>query len=130
MNGIKKVYSLTISWFLEHERQILLLIGFLFIALISFTFGTAKGAKLTQEPIVVNKPMVEPVVIKEDCASDSLTETVLTKEDCVYVGSAKGEKYYPPSCSYAKKIAKENLRCFTSDEDAVNKGYTRSKSCK
>ena len=122
---LKKAIAHIISWFLTYEKQILLLIGFIVVAALSFVFGTLKGAELTQSPIVVNKPVGEAIVIRELCADD-----IITVKDCIYVGSIKGAKYYPPSCSYAKKISKENLRCFTSDEDAIDKGYTKSTSCK
>ncbi len=121
----KKTYSKIINWFLEYEKQLLLLIGFIIVGLLSFVFGTLKGAELVQEPIIVTKPIGEPIVIKEVCAND-----IITAKDCIYVGSTKGTKYYPPSCSFAKKISKENLRCFKSDKDAQDKGYTRSSSCK
>ena len=121
----KKTYTKTINWFLKYEKQLLLIIGFVIIALLCFVFGLLKGAQLIQKPILVTKPLGEPVIIKEVC-----NENLLDATNCIYVGSIKGTKYYPPSCSFAKKISKENLRCFESDKDAQAKGYTRSKSCK
>ncbi len=122
---LKKIIANIVFWFVTHEKQILLLIGFIVIALLSFVFGVFKGAELVQSPIIVNKPIGEPIIIKEICAND-----IITASECIYVGSIKGAKYYPPSCSYAKKISKENLRCFKSDEDAIAKGYTKSTTCK
>ena len=122
---INKLRKFSATWFLENERQILLIIGFVIVAALSFVFGTLKGAGITQSPIIVEKPVGEPLVIKELCA-----DSVMTREDCIYVGSVKGTKYYPPDCSYAKKISKENLRCFKTDEEAMKKGYKKSTSCK
>ncbi len=49
--------------------------------------------------------------------------------NCQYVGSKNSTKYYPPTCSFAKRIAPQNLRCFLSDEDAQSQGYERSRGC-
>ncbi len=122
---INKLRKSLVNWFSENERQILLIIGFVVVAVLSFVFGTLKGAGITQSPIIVEKPINAPVIIKEICEN-----SVLTQKDCIYVGSVKGAKYYPPDCSYAKKISKENLRCFKSDAEAIEKGYKRSTSCK
>jgi len=102
-------------------------VGVIIIASLSFIFGVLKGAGLSQEPITVMRPQSAPVVVVRECEQDV---NILKQKDCIYVGSMKGRKYYPPSCSYAKKISKENLRCFTSDKDATDKGYTKSTSCK
>jgi hypothetical protein len=121
----KKLYVKGLKVFSKYEKRLLLVVGFILISLISFIFGLAKNSDFVQQPIVVHSPIASPILIKEVCANEKNTA-----QDCNFVGSIKGKKYYPPSCSFAKKISKENLRCFKSDEDAQNKGYTRSKSCK
>jgi hypothetical protein len=117
-----------ILWWMEHEQHILYAIGFVTITVGSFLFGAIHKNTFAQAPIVVYRPQNPPVVIAQKPEENENGN--LTAADCKFVGSIKGTKYYPPSCSYAKKITKENLRCFTSDEDAQNKGYQRSKSCK
>lgn len=124
-----KYGSAIVEWLQEYEKQVLYLIGLVTIAIGSFVFGAMHGNTFAQEPIVVYRTENEPVVITQEVAVDDIKSDLKVK-DCKYVGSIKGKKYYPPSCSYAKKITKENLRCFTSDEDAINKGYERSTSCK
>ena len=39
------------------------------------------------------------------------------KEGCLYVGSKNSDKYYPPTCKYAKRIKTENLNCYNSEEE-------------
>jgi len=124
---LKKLRKSIISWFLEYEQLLIYLVGAIIITSLSFVFGVLKGAELSQEPITVMRPQSAPVVVVKECENDI---NILKQKDCIYVGSVKGRKYYPPSCSYAKKISKENLRCFTSDKDATDKGYTKSTSCK
>ena len=126
MNTYKKNIIL---WWEEYEQHILYVIGFITIAVGSFLFGLMYKNTFAQAPIVVYRPENPPVVIEKEVSEENLN-TGIAEKDCKYVGSIKGTKYYPPSCSYAKKIAKENLRCFVSDEDAINKGYQRSTSCK
>jgi len=123
---LKKLRKLAVNWFLEYEQLLIYLVGIIIVASLSFVFGVLKGTGLSQEPITVMRPQSAPVVITEKCESEDI---VLKQKDCIYVGSTKGKKYYPPSCSHAKRISKENLRCFTSDEDAIGKGYERSTSC-
>ncbi|MCK4635391.1 MAG: hypothetical protein KAT32_00870 [Candidatus Moranbacteria bacterium] len=119
-----------VSFFVKNERRIVVGFGIFLITLISFTFGIMKGKGISQEPLVISMPEVPPVIINSSESSaeekNKIGEVLTT---CIYVGSKKGSKYYPPTCSYAEKIISENLRCFSSDEDAVNKGYTKTSSC-
>ncbi len=130
MLNLKELYiklkKIITEGFLEHEQSFIYFVGIVIVASLSFVFGILKGVGLSQKPITVMRPQNPPVVITKEC---EVQNTVLKQKDCVYVGSVKGKKYYPPSCSYAKKISKENLRCFTSDEDAIKKGYEKSTSC-
>jgi len=124
---MKKKISTIVVWLQNHEKQLLGIIAVSVLVPLSFVFGTLKGAKLSQEPIIVMRPQSAPIVIKENSTQEN---NILKQKDCVYVGSIKGKKYYPPSCSFAKRISKENLRCFASDKDAIDKGYEKSTSCK
>ena len=117
-----------------NEKKIVLSIALILIVLLSFTFGIMKGRGISQEPLVISLPENPPIIINsEKFLEKEVGELSKIKEienTCLYVGSQKGSKYYPPTCSYAKKVTPENLRCFASDEDAVEKGYTKSTSCK
>ncbi|HHH12377.1 MAG TPA: hypothetical protein ENJ77_00705 [Candidatus Moranbacteria bacterium] len=78
---------------------------------------------------------IERGQIKEVAAATAPSEAKKPASDgekrvCRFVGSRKSDKYYPPECSHARRIAPENLRCFLSAADAESKGYTRSKACR
>jgi len=49
--------------------------------------------------------------------------------DTKYVGSKNSDKYYPCDSGYAKMVKRENIVCFSSDEDARSKGYIPCKRC-
>jgi len=125
---MRKQYGRMLARIKSHESQLLCIIGFGVIAVLSFVFGALHSTTFEQAPIIVHQPESPPVVITQRSDQDAVLD--ITAKDCMYVGSIKGKKYYPPSCSYARKIAKENLRCFISDQDAVDKGYKKSTSCK
>lgn len=125
---MNRMLSRAISWITRHEKQLVYGGGLIMVGLLCFVFGVLQGHGLSNEPITVMRPSGEPIILP--CTNGEREEAAeMTEKDCKYVGSIKGSKYYPPSCSHAKKIAKENLRCFTSDEDAHEKGYQRSTSC-
>ncbi len=113
--------------FIAKERIILIFLGYIVIAAMFFLFGVFKGVEISPQPIVIHEPHPDSTVIQKNCQEDA--DLVISQDNCIYVGSIKGAKYYPPSCAYAKNIAKENLRCFISDQDALDKGYTKSTSC-
>lgn len=125
---MKKQIAQVAAWLRKNEKMLIYGAGLVIISLLCFVFGVLKGTGLSQEPITVMRPASEPVILTS--ASEDTESTTLTPEECKFVGSVKGSKYYPPSCSYAKKIAKENLRCFKSEQDAKEKGYEKTTSCK
>lgn len=131
---MKEYFKNLISFFARSEKKIVLGGGIFLIILLSFTFGIMKGRGIAQEPLVISLPDNPPIVIDStETLEQNIEELSKIKEiegACIYVGSSKGSKYYPPTCSYAKKVSPENLRCFSSDEDAIEKGYTKSTSCK
>lgn len=127
---MKDYFKNLMDFLVKNERKLVAGFGIFLITLISFTFGIMKGKGISQEPLIISMPEVPPVIINSSESStkekNKIGEVLTT---CIYVGSKKGSKYYPPTCSYAKNIVPENLRCFSSDEDAVNKGYTKTTSC-
>ncbi|PID52459.1 MAG: hypothetical protein CR972_02100 [Candidatus Moraniibacteriota bacterium] len=122
------MFSRVISWITLHEKHVVYGGGLIVVGGLCFVFGVLQGRGLSIDPITVMYPQTEPLMLP--CTTEEEGEEATTKKNCKYVGSIKGKKYYPPSCTYAKKIAKENLRCFISDNDAIQKGYQKSTSCK
>ena len=113
--------------FIAKERVILIILGYIVIAVMFFVFGIFKGVEISPQPITIREPHPESVIVQKNCTEGD--GAMITQDSCIYVGSTKGTKYYPPTCAYAQNIAKENLRCFISDQDALDKGYTKSTSC-
>lgn len=121
-----------IGFFIKNESKIVLVLGLFVAVLIGFTFGILKGKKFVYEPMVISIPENPPILINSNNSIDKEEKEKISENlsSCVYVGSKNGAKYYPPSCDFAKKIKPENLRCFSSDEDAKSKGYEKTTSCK
>ena len=46
-----------------------------------------------------------------------------------FAGSKNSNFFYECDCYYALKIKKDNLICFSNQEDAINKGYQESRYC-
>ena len=69
------------------------------------------------------------------CAAITPTAIVVTppayaqKQEAVYVGSARSNKYHRPSCQWAHKIKPSNLVQFSSPEEAQQQGYVPCKVC-
>ncbi len=129
----------------KYEYKIILVVGFLLVAAISFEFGymQKKAAKAT--PIIIEKAPESLKIGLEGQASGIMAsnstpnqkEPILAdsqipqnKQNCAFVGSKNSNKYYPPTCSYAKRIKPENLACFKTEQEATAQGRTRSTGCK
>lgn len=114
-------------WVRHHEKHLVVSFVAILTTVSGFFFGFYAGAAHRAQPMLtVVRGAAERTVTAENHAEATAP---LTAGDCKFVGSTKGTKYYPPTCSYAKKIRKENLRCFTSERQAEDEGYTRSTSC-
>jgi hypothetical protein len=134
------------DFFLEHETKIVLFIGFCLVSAISYEFGVLQGQKWQQKPLVIEKPIDIPTQPKDSSAVNSEGQAApqsssqaaiaskntaipdaIKKEGCSYVGSKNSNKFYLPTCSYAKRIKPENVVCFKSAQDAIGQGRTESK---
>ncbi len=121
----------------QHESRIVIIIAACSIAVVSFAMGMMTQSAQTTAPLIVgcradDTQLDTPVPADENvAAAKGVDRSVgpVASASCMYVGSKKSTKYYPPTCSFAKHIAPENLRCFTSDDDARAKGYVRSTGC-
>lgn len=51
------------------------------------------------------------------------------EKECAFVGSKNSTKYHLPNCKNAIRIKDSNKVCFSSEEDAIAKGYERAKCC-
>lgn len=126
----------------KYEYKIVIFIGFCLISAISFEFGVLQGQKWQQKPLVIEKPAdilagqesANPVnsspqdAIKTASTQSTDSETVAISNTgkCAFVGSKNSNKFYLPTCSYAKRVKPENLACYTSEQDAISKGKIKS----
>lgn len=66
------------------------------------------------------------ILVYQDIIAETSCLNLGCKIGTKYVGSINSDKYYACDCRYAKNIKPENLICFESDEEAVEKGYIKT----
>ncbi|EKE18671.1 MAG: hypothetical protein ACD_9C00265G0002 [uncultured bacterium] len=141
----KNVWDKIKDFFLKYELKIVLFVGFCLISAISYEFGVLQGQKWQQKPLIIEKPSdmpegqtdanlsnIEASEAKSLSISPTLeakTATSTTASKCAFVGSKNSDKFYVPTCSYAKRVKPENLACYASEADAIAKGKIKSE-CK
>ena len=137
------------EYLLKYEFKIVLFVAFCLISAISFEFGVLQGQKWQQKPLIIEKPSStsDQAQIGQNEASEApenvSASSLPTKSSlplatsnaplqiaagCAYVGSKTSNKFYLPTCSYAKRVKPENLVCFKSADEATGQGRTQS-SC-
>jgi hypothetical protein len=128
------------DFFSQYEFKIVLFLGFILVAFISFEAGIMKGRGYSEKPIIIDKSPLDQVASGVGCENppkttkstrESLTatNTSMPSQDCMFVGSKNSNKYHLPSCRWAKNIKAENLTCFKDKADAESKGYQADKNC-
>src|SRR6266567_2071355 len=112
------------EFFLKYEYKIVLIVAFCLISAISFEFGVLQGQKWQQKPLIIEKPtetLGQEQTSQNEASGTSgnvLASVSPTKAGvpivtakCAYVGSKSSNKFYLPTCSYAKRVKPENLVC-------------------
>lgn len=137
-----KLFPKIKQFWLKYEQKVILVLAFALVAILAFEAGILKGEKWQKPPLVIEKPAECPNT--RDGAQDSPKAQNLTPQavsntigeatptspkNCPFVGSKNSNKYYPPSCSFAKRVKPENLVCFKDEKDAESKGYIKSAAC-
>jgi hypothetical protein len=130
------------KFWLKNEKKLVLAIGLILIAALSFEAGFLQGRKNREEPVVVNKTACAPCPKNENSSqtnntppsqqNNSASTNIQNPEDlqkCVYVASKNSNKYHLSSCPWAQKIKPENRICFPSAEEAQKRGYQGAKCC-
>ncbi|MDD5464174.1 MAG: hypothetical protein PHP62_03425, partial [Candidatus Moranbacteria bacterium] len=128
------------DFFIKNETKIVLFVGFCLISAISFEFGVLQGQKWQQKPLIIEKPSDtregQQTANQSNLETSSATKTTTTSQiavkgaattstaSCAYVGSKNSDKFYLPTCSYAKRVKPENLVCFKTAEEAIGQGRT------
>lgn len=125
----------------KYEYKLILIIGFILVAVISFEGGVLKGQKMAQNPLIIEKP-VENTNDKNQAvcgasqaqnlpseAKKDPNEVNAIPQTCAFLGSKNSNKYHLPTCRYAKNINPENRVCFSSKIEAESRGYVADKNC-
>ncbi|MEI8343409.1 MAG: hypothetical protein WCF93_00490 [Candidatus Moraniibacteriota bacterium] len=127
------------EFFSKYEQKIVLVVAFCLISAISFEFGLLQGQKWQQKPLIIEKPATasngeanQPRVnsgaqTATQEAGVKVSTTISKTANCAYVGSRSSNKFYLPTCSYAKRIKPENVVCFKTADEALGQGRTESK---
>ena len=137
------VFAKIREFFLKNEQKIVLIVAFCLVSAISYEFGVLQGQKWQQKPLIIEKPVniseeqktlnsanYEPSGTVLGATSQTTVDNTGSPSNmakCAYVGSKNSNKFYPPTCSYAKRIKPENVVCFKSAEEAIGQGRTESK---
>ncbi len=131
--------------FWKYEAKIVVFLGMILVAVISFEVGILQGQKWQQEPMIVEVPAVavasnqtesnavdKTTNMEEKTGNNTLPENINQKNpaECVFVGSKNSDKYHVPTCSYAKRIKPENIVCFKDKAEAQARGYKADKCIK
>lgn len=129
------------EFFVKYESKIILILGFILVAGLSFEAGIMKGRDFQEKPLVIEKTAaVHPDGVKKSSdtpkapdltpdSSASLETGNTTPQNCAYVGSKNSNKYHLPTCRWAKQIKPENRVCFSSEDEAKSRGYLPDKNC-
>jgi len=117
-------------WLKRNEKSLIFFFALLLSSTLAFEIGFFAGSGGGKsETLVVER-------VREDCPTFPLvlpnsgvvqgvntSSSESKQENCLFVGSVNSDKYHSPTCSYAKRIKPENIRCFSSVQEAVLAGY-------
>ena len=126
------------DFFIKHEFRLVLTLGFIIVAAISFEACNLHGQANKAASIVIEKPVTDAkndLCVVSDATSQTSTknaETAVTEQnssaDCQFVGSKNSKKVHTATCSWAKRIKPENRVCFKTLEQAVSQGREPDKT--
>lgn len=116
-----------------------MLLGIFLVGILCFEAGFIQGGTKQGESLVISLPNLPSQGVTEKQAVDIKGEPVKTSLSqvqpivarretggCTFVGSKNSNKYHLSSCAVAKRIKPENRVCFTSQEEARERGYLPS----
>ena len=118
----------------DNERDIVLVIGIVLIALLSFGAGRLTAPKLVREPIVIDKSKIDmpTAAISANLSADLIKSETSIKisgqnnQQGKFVASKNSKYYHWPWAPAAQRIKPENRRWFNSEDEAQKAGYKRA----
>ena len=103
----------------KREPEIILTMGIVLTALISFGIGRLSAPLIDNNPIIIETPLTASIQQSLNAANQEERKTV----EGIIMGSVNGGKYHWPDCSHAKRISPENQTWFSSEAEAQSAGY-------
>lgn len=121
----------------ERQDKIVLIVGVILIALISFGLGLLNNREISKEPIIIEEPIQHRTVDSQEKKPNNTAENsaadaqkqINEPQTEVVVASRNGTKYHLPSCPGAKQIKPENKITFSSPQEAEAAGYEPASNC-
>lgn len=130
----------------KYESKLVLILGIILVAIVSFEVGILKGGKIESKTLVIekaselnspefNKESVLGAQVEKDTSNENANSgdknniPEVNNKECLFVGSKNSTKYHKPDCRWAKNIKPANLVCFKNAEDAKNRGYLPDSNC-
>ncbi|MDD5489205.1 MAG: hypothetical protein PHP25_00800 [Candidatus Moranbacteria bacterium] len=127
----------------KYGDKIILVIGIILIAAVSFEGGFLKGQKNQKGLVMVNQAACAPCPKDEKnnnassannpalnaLQNQSENQPNTENQKCDFAASKNSNKYHLASCQWAQKIKPENKICFSSKEEAESRGYQGAKCC-
>ncbi len=137
------------DFLVQNQADVVLVIGIIFIALISFGLGRITAPEVNKEPVVIEQNQESGITNSEASVLDSATDVPsqgtmeqnlnntegfstssnnvnsvsATSAKGIIVGSKNSNKYHWPWCAAAKNIKPENQIWFKSEVEAKAAGY-------
>ncbi len=99
------------------KKNIIFLLGILFLSVFSFSLGYYLGTK-----DYINFLEASEKIKKEEVSFKDFLKVPV-------VGSKKSKIYFFPWCKVSKKIKEENQVWFSSPKEAEKKGFRKAKNC-
>ncbi len=138
---MKKIKGKIKEFWLKNDQKIILMIGFVLIAIISLEIGIIQGKNDFKNPLIIEKPInfsnqlttsqktqnIKSLSEKKKISSVNLKTPVSSQ--CAYVASKNSHTYHLPNCRWVKRIKAKNKICFKSKKEAQSKGYLPDKGC-
>ncbi len=128
------------EWVKGNQTDIVLIVGVIFIAFISFGLGRLTAPLTVKNPIIIEQPSgaqstattteqgtantAASTSASSLSAPSASTQTSAEQQKRQFITSKAGTKYHWPWCSYAKNIKPENAVWFKTEAEAQAAGYT------
>ncbi|MFW5884711.1 MAG: hypothetical protein ACOCUF_00550 [Patescibacteria group bacterium] len=150
-NHPEGIYRKSLKFWKDNEERLLFVVAIILVAFAGFKAGETKESsredseiKVAINNIEASNPRQQNALALGEAAqrkgvsvegetSPSENKEAENKEveneECPLVGSENSDKYHSSDCTWAEKIKPENRVCFSSEEEAEEKGYKAAGCC-